>query len=325
MADSQESPDFNVPRHPIQVVARRTGLSLDVIRVWERRYGVVSPHRSSGQRRLYSDADIRKLSLLQRATQAGRRISDLADMEEAELLALLSEDRAYQPGALTADTKTDSAGAQHLEACLLAIEQLDQPALEHTLSEASVSLSVPELLDQVISPIMKQIGKHWEQGTARISHEHLATATIRSFLGHLVATANASGSGPRLLVATPAGQSHEIGALMAAVIAASDEWRVVYLAPNIPARDLAAVVKQQQPVAIVLGITYPSDDAHMVEELRFLRRHIPDNVRLIAGGAAVSGYRAVLKEIGAKTVRKLSEFRDYLRKLREVAGPSRPG
>ena len=94
------------------------------------------------------------------------------------------------------------------------------------------------------------------------------------------------------------------------------------MAPNIPARDLAAVVKQQQPVAIVLGITYPSDDANMVEELRLLRKHVPENVRLIAGGAAVSGYRAVLKEIGAKTSPSLSEFRDYLRKLREQARSS---
>jgi len=316
MTPPRKTADSNEPRHPIQVVARRTGLSVDVIRVWERRYGVVSPHRSSAQRRLYSDADIRKLSLLHRATQAGRRISDLAGMKETEILALLSEDRSYQPATHGADTRVDSTEARYLDACMLAIQQLDQRALEQTLSEAAVALSVPELLEQVVSPIMKNIGKRWEQGEARVSHEHLATATVRSFLGHLVATGNISGSGPRLLVATPVGQNHEIGALMAAVIAAGDGWRVSYIAPSIPARDLAAVVKQQQPDAIALGITFPPDDARISRELRLMRNHIPDNVPLIAGGAAVNGYRSVLKEIGAKSVRNLGEFRQYLRKIR---------
>ncbi len=187
-----------------------------------------------------------------------------------------------------------------------------------------MALSIPELLEQVISQLMTQIGKRWEQGKGRVSHEHLATATIRSFLGHLVATANAagSGSGPLLLVATPVGQNHEIGALMAAVIAATDGWRIVYLAPNIPARDLAAVVKQQTPAAIVLGITYPPDDTKVAQELRLLRKSIPDHVQLIAGGAAISGYLSVLKEIDAVAVHSLDDFRNCLRKVRQGGLPS---
>ncbi len=305
------------PRHPIQVVARRTGLSVDVIRVWERRYGVVSPQRSATQRRLYSDADIRKLSLLHRATQAGRRISDLAGLEESEILALLSEDRAHLPGALAADkTGQQEGGDPYLDACLSAIEQVDQRALERALAEASVALGIPELLEQVIAPVMKQIGSHWQQGKARVGHEHFASATIRSFLGHLVATANMSGTGPTLLVATPVGQNHELGALMAALIAAGDGWRVAYLGPNIPARDLAAIAKQQQPRAVALGISYPPDDARIVKELQTLRQHVPDAVQIIVGGDAVKGYRTVLKEIGAQTARDLNVFRDLLKKLR---------
>ena len=316
MADSEQS-TIDEPRHPIQVVARRTGLSVDVIRVWERRYGVVSPQRSATQRRLYSDADIRKLSLLHRATQAGRRISDLAGLEESEILALLSEDRAHQPGALTADkTVREEGGVSYLDACLSAIEQVDQHALEQALADASVALSIPELLEQVIAPVMKQIGRHWQQGKARVGHEHFATATVRSFMGHLVATANMSGTGPTLLVATPVGQNHELGALMAALIAAGDGWRVAYLGPNIPARDLAAIARQQQPRAVALGISYPPDDARIVKEMQTLRQQVPDGVFIIVGGDAVKGYRTVLKEIGAQTPRDLNSFRDLLKKLR---------
>jgi len=316
MGDTDKS-TLNEPRHPIQVVARRTGLSVDVIRVWERRYGVVSPHRSSAQRRLYSDADIRKLSLLHRATQAGRRISDLAGLDVSEILALLSEDRAHQPGVLTAEKTAKQKGSvSYLDDCLSAIGQVDQPALERALSEASVALSIPDLLEQVITPAMKQIGKHWQQGKVRVGHEHFASATVRSFLGHLIATANMSGAGPTLLVATPVGQNHEIGVLTAAVIAAGDGWRVTYLGPNIPARDLAAIAKQQQPRAIALGISYPPDDARIVKELQTLRDYIPDEILIIVGGNAVKGYRNVLKEIGAHIPRDLNRFRDLLKKLR---------
>jgi len=318
MADLLENQTVSEPRHPIQVVARRTGLSIDVIRAWERRYGVVSPLRSSGQRRLYSDADIRKLSLLQRATQAGRRISDIADLDEAEILVLLAEDRG-QPGApVSNNAKSLDEAVAYRDACLAAIAQFDQMTFDRVLSEAAVALSVPELLARVIAPILKQIGKLWEQGKTRVGHEHFATATIRSFLGQLIATANVSSNGPTLLVATPIGQNHELGALMAAVIAASEGWRVVYLSPNIPARDLAAVVKLQDPTAIILGITYPSDDKRMSQELKTLRQSIPNDVQLIVGGNAANAYRSVLKTIGAKVVPELSGLRDYLRKLRDV-------
>lgn len=317
MSNDGKSPATDKPRHPIQVVARRTGLSLDVIRAWERRYQVVTPHRSATKRRLYTDADIRKLSLLHRATRAGRRISDLAAMDENQILMLLSEDQSHQSTALT-DTNgqlVDELPARHLDHCLAAVENLDPRELERALSDTSVDLSIPVLLEQVVSPLFKQIGKRWEQGRARVGHEHFASATVRSFLGHLLATANSSATGPVLLVSTPAGQNHEIGALMAAVIAASDGWRVTYLSPNIPMRDLAAIVKQQKPAAIVLGITFPVDDTRLPREFRDLKTHIPEEVQIIAGGDAVDGYRTVLDEIAATRVRDLTEFRHCLKRI----------
>ena len=85
LIDTPEAGDRDDPRHPIQVVARRTGLSADVIRVWERRYGVVTPQRQPGGRRVYSDSDIQRLTLLQRATGAGRRISEVAPLPDQVL------------------------------------------------------------------------------------------------------------------------------------------------------------------------------------------------------------------------------------------------
>ena len=86
-------------RHPIQVAARRSGLSQDTLRAWEKRYGVVEPARSGGRQRLYSDQDVERLRLLRSAVEEGRRISEVANLSAKELTALVLEDRAETPVA----------------------------------------------------------------------------------------------------------------------------------------------------------------------------------------------------------------------------------
>ncbi|MFC1666017.1 MerR family transcriptional regulator [Pseudomonadota bacterium] len=318
--DLGRKPNYNESRHQIQVVARRTGLSADVIRVWERRYKVVSPQRSPTHRRLYSDADIQKLTVLQRAIHAGgRRIGELAKLDESEILMLLDEDKAHQQDTLSAEAPHgDSAVARSRNACISAIKQFDQPALEYALAEALVEFPVIQVLEKVISDLLVDLGNLWEQGKNRISHEHFATAIIRSFLGHLISTGNVSGDGPMMLVATPSGQNHEIGAMMAAVIATNDGWRVVYLSPNLPVQEIAAAARQLNPLAIALGISYPPDDERISREIQTLRKHIPDNVALIVGGNAAKAYQPVINGIGALLVNNLSEFRQQLKDIRSA-------
>ena len=319
MADASQNLELE-PRHPIQVVARRTGLSTDVIRVWERRYGAVTPERSATSRRLYSDADIARLQLLQQATQSGRRISDVATLADDELRQLITADekvvervsaRAASPGA-------DLTALGYIEACKDAIREAEPVALERALSRASVEYSVPDLFERVIIPLMHHIGQSWQEGELRVSQEHMATAVVRSFLGNLVAGSNMAASGPVLIVTTPRGQSHELGALMAAVVAASDGWNVVYLSPNMPANEIAAMVLKRQARVVVLGISYPADDPQLAEELHALRSHLPEDVAIIVGGAACEGYSTALDDIDAETVTSFSDFRTLLRRIRST-------
>jgi DNA-binding transcriptional MerR regulator len=86
------SSDPEQGRHPIAVVAERTGLSQDVLRVWERRYAVVRPRRGSDGKRLYSDADVERLGLLHAATRAGRNVSAVARLSTDAIAALVEED-----------------------------------------------------------------------------------------------------------------------------------------------------------------------------------------------------------------------------------------
>lgn len=299
------------PRHPIQVVARRTGLSVDVIRVWERRYQAVSPGRTETRRRLYSDAEVNRLLLLRRATESGRRIGDVAGLPTDELARLVATDRGAEP---------DMAAAPEafVQRCLEAAERMDPTALEAELTRAAVGFSLPMLLDRVVAALMREVGERWHRGEFRVGQEHLVSAVVRSFLGGLYSTSNMSGTGPVLIVTTPLGQDHELGALMAAVLAAADGWRVVHLAPNTPAAEIAAAAQKVDARAIALALAYPQDDPWLVQELRVLRQQLPQQVALLVGGRASNGYAEVLDEIGALRLASLEQFRAALAGLRAV-------
>lgn len=307
-----ETPAPHTPssRHPIQVAARRSGLSADVIRVWERRYGAVKPLRQ-GNRRLYSDADVARLILLRRVTGAGRRIGDVAELDDQSLARLAQDDEQLAAtGARGAHADRFLAGA------LAAIEDLDAAALQQALAAATAALSRPALYEQVVVPLMREVGERWRDGQLRICHEHLASAQVIALLGTLLASTPQDDRGPRLVVTTPAGQRHEIGALLAALTAASDGWQVLYLGPNTPAGEIVAIAEQRQARAVVLSIVYPPDDPSVASELRQLRALLPEAFPIVVGGAAAPAYDASLVEVGALCVQDLEGLRAHLQQLR---------
>ena len=229
---SETRPDPADPRHPIKVVARRTGLTPDVLRVWEKRYRAVLPTRVDAGRRLYSDADVERLLLLRRATLAGRRIGQVAKMPNAELEPLVVDDETAMvvaPRANEAPASRSRTTSPHLDACMNAVLRLDATALESAVWGAAVSLPTPALLEHVVTPLLHTIGEQWRVGTARVANEHLATAVTRSLLSRLRLSTDDGNGGPEIVVTTPSGQLHEMGALMAAITAASEGWRVTYL------------------------------------------------------------------------------------------------
>jgi len=317
----------NKPRHAIGIVARRTDLPADLIRAWERRYGVVEPARSETRRRLYSDAQVDRLRLLRRAVDGGRRIGDVAALSDAELEQLItddrsaegqSEDRAGQgPGVgrraigAQAPTQIDEA----LGACAERIRRLDQGGLMHELERASVTLSRTHLLERLIGPLLERIGQEWRDGRLRPIQEHMASAVIRSFVGELIkdgAVASTSVAAPRVVVATPSGQSHEIGALLVAASAAAEGWQAIYLGPEVAAAEIAAGSQATAARVVALSIVYPPDDPSLGEELASVGRLLPDGVELLVGGREAPSYRAAVEAAGGRLIGGLDAFRRHL-------------
>jgi methanogenic corrinoid protein MtbC1 len=313
------------PTHPIQVVARRTGLTQDTLRAWEKRYRAVEPERTPTGRRVYSDEDVERLQLLRRATLGGRSIGQVAELPTSELRELVVEDEAqsaerFVPAVRRAGSQTPAAaGAEELlQACLTAVEELDPDALESTLARAHVALSGPALLDQVISPLMEQVGENWRRGVFRVAHEHLSTAVLRNFLGRIWESSSLPAEAPTLIATTPTGQVHELGVLVAATVAAAEGWNVLYLGPNTPAQDVAAAAIQKSARVVALSLVYPVDDPRLPDELRIMAEHLPAETTLIVGGRAAESLRAQLGEVGAEVMTDIQDFRVRLESLRAV-------
>ena len=306
-------------RHPMQVVIRQTGLTPHTIRVWERRHNAVTPMRTPTNRRLYSDRDIERLKTLRHLTSLGHTISQIAPLPIDQLLSMIRVDheRVEANAPPEPDIPGTASPTSYLESCLDAIQQFDSEALERALTQAAIGLGRLTVIDNVIVPLMQQIGELWHAGVLRMTHEHLASAVVRSFLWNLNDAYLTSPHAPQLIIATPAGQLHEIGALIAAATARQEGWGVIYLGSNLPAEEIAAVV-QPQVKAVALSIGYPPDDPHLLDELKQLRRYLPSDVQILVGGRVAHAYEPSLASIGAIQVKTLEDFRTRLEALREV-------
>jgi len=303
-----------VPLHPVRIVVQRTGLTPDLLRAWEKRYGVVTPTRSAGGQRLYSDADVERLALLKRAVNGGRNISQVVKFSVPELQAVVLTD-ADAPRATPAQAVAFPAESPEsvLAAALLAVERFDAAALESTLRAAILSLGVDQLVDEVVGPLLFTMGSRWRGGLMRPAYEHLASAVIRRMLTWLIECGTSSDAAPTVVVTTLAGQTHEFGALLAAATAASHGWRVVYLGTSLPAVEVAAAAIQTRATAVALSLVYPADDPAIPNELRELRAALPPATGILAGGGASPDYTAALEAVGAHRFATIREFRLWLR------------
>jgi DNA-binding transcriptional MerR regulator/methylmalonyl-CoA mutase cobalamin-binding subunit len=302
-------------QYPIQLVSRLTGLSAHVIRIWEQRYRAVEPHRTPTNRRLYSQRDIDRLNLLREVTHAGHSIGQIAQLPTDKLGKLVAASSRSQAPA-RALAPAPSAGS-FIDEGVAAIKTLDAHALDETLKRGATVLGALGLLQHVVAPLTQTIGDLWRQGTLTAAHEHFATAVIRVFLGNAAKPFGPMDHAPVLVVATPTGQVHELGALLVGATAANLGWRVTYLGASLPAAEIAGAAQQRQARVVALSLVYPEDDPDLASELARLRDCLPAEIRLLAGGRAMPAYRDALEKVGALPIENLAQLGSTLDDLRK--------
>jgi len=326
-----------VVKHPIKTVAWQTGLSPHVIRAWEKRYQTVQPTRSEGKQRLYSTADIERLTVLRQATEAGFSIGTIASLPTESVQALLTKAVGTQRVVDLAETgRTDlikiglplsfvDPGMEEiggfLDGAFEAVLRMDAERLEGLLERASVSLGQMRLLSDLVVPLVERIGEGWIKGQVKVAQEHVATAVLRTFLGHIARPIALHPRAPVLVVTTPSGQHHELGAIIVAAAATGIGWRVVYGGACLPAEEIASMAIEQRARAVGLSVVHPTDDPALSLELQLLRRLLPPSTPILVGGRASAAYQAELDAVGAIRVGSLESLRQLLNQLRgETAG-----
>jgi methanogenic corrinoid protein MtbC1 len=204
----------------------------------------------------------------------------------------------------------------YIERFMSAVDKMDSKGLEYILIQVEADYGINSMMKNFLVPLMEKIGEGWRKGQLRISHEHLASHVIRTFLSGVLTSQKTSPIAPNVLVTTPVDQWHDIGALIMAVTAASEGWNVTYLGANLPAEEIAGAVKHNICKAVILSVVYPEDDPVLVQEIRKLKRMLPDNVKIIVSGRASASYKKVLDEVDALQVDSLYTIRTTLEKLR---------
>jgi DNA-binding transcriptional MerR regulator/methylmalonyl-CoA mutase cobalamin-binding subunit len=305
--------------YPIRYVAKQTGLTTYVIRVWEKRYQAVVPKRTDTNRRVFSGENIERLKMLKTAVRVGNSISQIAGLSSEELMQLVKLDVSDASKDSTARDPGSLDTTYFYDRSLSTVLNFDAKGLESVLDRAAVHLSKLELIKAVIVPLCQKIGELWEQGELKVINEHMTTTVIQSFLWNLLRSAEVSETSPKIVIATPAGHQHELGALAIALIACESNWRSLYFGPSLPAEAIAAAVTYADAHSVALSITYQSDSHKLNLEVKKLRRYLGDDITIFIGGQGASPLAGFFDEHEIQVLMDVEGFRKALDKLRSIS------
>ncbi len=245
-------------RFPMRVVTRQTGLPADTIRTWERRYGAVEPDRTEGQTRRYSSAEIRRLLLLKAAVGQGHAIGAIAQLPDDELEALAAAGAAPQIPATTTPLAVDGGPADPLaplrEHYLDAVARFAPREAMDLLARAAALVPARDFALHVAAPVLAAVGHRWAHQELGVAQEHLVSAQLRDLLATLTRHLPTDRGAPRVLVATPAGQRHDFGALIGAMLVAARGLEPIFLGADLPLADLRWAARMSRASLTLLSV-----------------------------------------------------------------------
>jgi len=267
---------MSTPALRIGELSKRSGVSPELLRAWERRYGLLQPSRSTGGLRLYSVDDLERVR---------RMRQHLADgVAAAEAAALVS--RPAPPGEAAAPA---AAAARELAE---ALDAFDEPRAQAALDTLLAAATVDALLTEAVLPYLRDLGERWQRGDASIAQEHFSSSIVR---GRLLGLARGwgRGLGPLALLACVPEERHDLGLIAFGLALHARGWRIAYLGADTPLETIDGAARSLAPAVVVLGAATEDRVDAIAGELRDLAKlH-----RLALGGSGVTGGTAT--ELGA--------------------------
>ena len=262
-------------------LSRRSGVSPELLRAWERRYDLLRPTRSAGGLRLYSAADLERVRAMQRHLAGG--------LAAAEAAALARRSAEPAPSAVALDDLR-----RELEDALLAF---DEPRAQTIVDSLLAATTLDTVLSRVVVPYLHELGEGWERGELSVAQEHFASSVLR---GRLLGLARGwdRGLGPRVLLACAPGEQHDLGLICFGLALRERGWRIGYLGADTPIDSVASAALAFAPEFVVLS-------AVTAERFRAKANELPElakTTRLCLGGAGAAGVGADAIELNGDPV-----------------------
>lgn len=251
-------------------LSRRSGVSPELLRAWERRYGLLQPTRSAGGLRLYSPDDLARVQAMQ------HHLADGFAAAEAAVLASRPPERSDESLAFP-------AAQDELAAALANFDDADAHAV---FDDLLARLSIDSLLRDVIVPYLHELGERWERGEVSIAQEHFASTVLR---GRLLGLARGwgRGIGPIAVLACAPGEQHDLGLIAFGLALRARGWRIVYLGTDTPITSVADAARSSITAAVVVSAVDPRVFRRHAEALHQLAR----DTRVCLGGAGAARAR----------------------------------
>lgn len=319
---------METPALRIGAVARRTGVAVATLRAWESRYEVLRPSRTDGGHRLYSEEDVDRVLAVLRLTAQGWSVTAAAGSVTSgrtpSRLGLVRTPawpadglQDGPPGAGPAadgiTERPDVTTGRLRDDLARAIREFDAAAADEALDTGIARLGVAYALQDVVMPVLRDLGIGWEDDPSLIAAEHFATNTLRPRLHRLLSGARGSAA-PTCIAAAPGPEDHELGVLAAAAVAADHGFRVTYLGSRTPTVALDRSIAALRPDVVLVGAMTVHAAEHLCADPPVL-----GDARLVVGGPGFDGLEDRLPA-GATHARALTDLRRILQQALERGG-----
>lgn len=291
--------------HRIHRVAKLTGLSKDVIRVWERRFDLLKPTRGANRYRNYSDEDVSLLRYLKEQLDAGGSIGELSKLGREELL---TRARANTPHLAV----VENMFVRLLRELISTLTPLDRVTFEKRLNGAVAVIPFDEALHGILLPLQEQVGQLWHDGQLDVAVEHYVTCQIQQKIFSAMNQLPVAEFGATVVVACPPGEEHDIAALAVAYHCRVRGCRVYYLGANVPIDALIKLCSEMKPDLTILSFPIVRSEARGTELAQVLAHEVSPVSDLAVGG---HGAIAMRNQFANSHIEVLEDFSDLDRKL----------
>lgn len=266
----------------IAAVERDTGLSKDVLRVWERRYGFPAPERDANGERLYPAAQVERLRLIKRLMDQGHRPGKLLAMPDEDLPMLAPR---TQPPTRTSE---ETANVAELESLIGQIKQHDAGGYVNALQQRLARHGLQHFVQDIVAPLTQRIGEDWQDGRIEVYEEHLFTELTKRLLRQAIAALPRGSNSPRILLTSVPAEQHILGLLMVEAVLALEGAECIPLGTQMPILDIAQAAKAHRADIVALSFSVAFPQRRIPALLQQLRELLPNNTELWVGGSGMA-------------------------------------